>query len=55
MTNFQLKNFTARGGKFLTATRKIFSDSADLGLKFKPLPETFKPADVAVKAVFVGQ
>lgn len=55
MTNFQLENFTARGGKLLTATRKIFSDNADLGLKFKPLPETFKPADGAVKLVFVGQ
>ena len=55
MTNFQLENFAARGGKLLTATRKIFSDSADLGLKFKPLPETFKPADGAVKLVFVGQ
>ena len=55
MTNFQLENFAARGGKLLTATRKIFSDNADLGLKFKPLPETFKPADGAVKLVFVGQ
>ncbi len=55
MTNFQLEEFAARGGKLLTATRKIFSDNADLGWTFLPLPETMKPADGAVKLVFVGQ
>lgn len=55
MTNFQLEDFTARGGKLLDATRKIFSEYADLKLKFLPLPETMKPSDGAIKLVFVGQ
>lgn len=55
MTNFQLEDFTARGGKLLDKTRKIFSEYADLGLNFLPLPETMKPSDGAVKLVFVGQ
>lgn len=55
MTNFQLEDFTARGGKLLDSTRKIFSEYADLGLNFLPLPETMKPSDGAVKLVFVGQ
>lgn len=55
MTNFQLENFTTRGGKLLDSTRRIFSEYADLGLKFLPLPETMKPAEGAIKLVFVGQ
>ena len=55
MTNFQLEDFTARGGKLLDTTRKIFSEYEDLGLKFLPLPETMKPSDGAIKLVFVGQ
>lgn len=55
MTNFQLEDFTARGGKLLDATRNIFSEYADLKLKFLPLPETMKPSDGAIKLVFVGQ
>ena len=55
MTNFQLEDFTTRGGKLLDSTRRIFSEYADLGLKFLPLPETMKPAEGAIKLVFVGQ
>jgi len=55
MTNFQLEDFMARGGKLLDKTRKIFSEYADLGLNFLPLPETMKPPDGAIKLVFVGQ
>ena len=55
MTNFQLEDFTTRGGKLLDSTRKIFSEYADLDLKFLPLPETMKPSEGAIKLVFVGQ
>ena len=55
MTNFQLEEFVRRGGVLLGDTRKIFADYDDLGLNFKPLPETMKPADGPVKLVFVGQ
>ena len=55
MTNFQLENFTTHGGKLLDSTRKIFSEYADLDLKFLPLPETMKPSEGAIKLVFVGQ
>ena len=41
--------------KLLESTRKIFSEYADLKLKFLPLPETMKPSDGAIKLVFVGQ
>ena len=55
MTNFQLEEFVRRGGVLLGDTRKIFADYDDLGLNFKPLPETMKPAEGPVKLVFVGQ
>ena len=55
MTNFQLEEFTTRGGKVLDRTRKIFSKYSNLKLDFKPLPETMKPSDGAIKLVFVGQ
>lgn len=55
MTNFQLEDFTARSGKLLDSTRRIFSEYSDLGLKFLPLPETMKPSEGAIKLVFVGQ
>ena len=55
MTNFQLEDFTTRGGKLLDSTRRIFSEYADLDLKFLPLPETMKPSEGAIKLVFVGQ
>ncbi len=55
MTNFQLEEFVRRGGVLLSDTRKIFADYDGLGLEFKPLPETMKPAEGPIKLVFVGQ
>lgn len=55
MTNFQLEEFVRRGGELLSDTKKIFAEYDDLGLAFKPLPETMQPAEGPVKLVFVGQ
>ncbi len=55
MMEFELREFSKRGGELLNKTHQIFDKYDDLGLRHIDFPNSMQVSDNPIKLVFIGQ